>query len=157
MPTNKEIFDYWIDAELIEKDKLINEKCCFACQDDAYRLEKAHIVAASIGGPNIPSNLVLLCKRCHIEAPMLSVKEPMIDWMNDRQSYMSYAISQLEGFFNYVKYNKIEIPKDFKELLVARLKELKADSHPLGNSMSTVICAAIEIMKDLKEGYILIL
>jgi hypothetical protein len=50
-------------------------------------LEKAHIVARSIGGPDIPSNYVLLCGKCHADAPMTNADSVMFVWCNNRQSF----------------------------------------------------------------------
>jgi hypothetical protein len=49
----------------------------------ALRLQKppskCHIVPRSLGGTNDPSNLVLLCGRCHREAP--NVADPRFMWI----------------------------------------------------------------------------
>ena len=44
-------------------------------------LERCHIIPDSLGGKDTPSNLVLLCKRCHIEASNVENKNFMWDWI----------------------------------------------------------------------------
>ena len=41
----------------------------YSCWDNAKWLEKCHIVPHMLGGSNDVSNFVLLCSRCHKEAP----------------------------------------------------------------------------------------
>lgn len=51
---------------------------CWRC---AYRstLHRCHIVPHALGGADTPSNLVLLCQRCHREAP--NVADPRFMWV----------------------------------------------------------------------------
>lgn len=51
---------------------------CWRC---AYRsaLERCHIVPRAMGGPDDVSNLILLCGRCHREAP--NVSDPRFMWI----------------------------------------------------------------------------
>ncbi len=51
---------------------------CWRC-GEARPLERAHIVPHAIGGPDEPSNFVLLCRLCHLEAP--DVDDPAILWL----------------------------------------------------------------------------
>src|SRR5262249_7661154 len=53
------------------------EERCWRC---GYKssLQKCHIVPDSLGGAARPSNLVLLCCRCHREAP--NVADPRFMW-----------------------------------------------------------------------------
>lgn len=44
-------------------------------------LERCHIIPDSLGGKDEPSNLVLLCKRCHAEGPNVTDPEIMWDWI----------------------------------------------------------------------------
>ncbi len=88
---------------------------CFACQyspaeakepeagryrqawNQAVFLERAHIVADMEGGLSVPANLVLLCKRCHKESPMLTEPQAMLDWITNRQSWFQWIIQQFSG------------------------------------------------------------
>ena len=44
-------------------------------------LQKCHIIPDSLGGKDEPSNIVLLCSRCHIDAPNVESKTFMWDWI----------------------------------------------------------------------------
>lgn len=77
----QEIVDYW---------KVREDECGFGvdwseaherCWRCGYksRLHRCHIVPRSQGGPYDPSNLVLLCGRCHREGP--NINDPRFMWL----------------------------------------------------------------------------
>ena len=77
---NKAIHKYWIGCGIFDLGT-VNE--CFACRRECS-LQRAHLIPNSVGGTGDPENLVLLCARCHREAPMIgSSAQPMIDWIGD--------------------------------------------------------------------------
>ena len=60
-------------------------------------LERAHIVAASAGGPDVPSNYVLLCAKCHAAAPMTHDDRVMFTWCERRTSHTAAQINELRN------------------------------------------------------------
>ena len=53
-------------------------------------LERAHIIPHSLGGASVPSNYLLLCKRCHSESPdttSLAMMQYWIDRVEPRSEY----------------------------------------------------------------------
>ena len=81
--TKKEIADYWTSRQEelgLSVDWAEAKERCWRC---GYKktLERCHIIPDSLGGKDTPSNLVLLCKRCHIEAPNVEDKNFMWDWI----------------------------------------------------------------------------
>jgi len=58
-------------------------------------LDRAHIIAASSGGPDVPSNYVLLCGLCHQAAPMTSSDALMFAWCERRKSYREAQFERL--------------------------------------------------------------
>lgn len=78
--SRKEIVDYWfsrVDECGLSVDAAEAHERCWRC---GYKntLERCHIVPNSLGGEDKPSNLVLLCYRCHLENP--NVTDPEITW-----------------------------------------------------------------------------
>lgn len=81
----------------------LGEPCCFACgwyseywdkhtaqaSWERATLERAHIVPASMGGPDTAENLVLLCGPCHKEAPDWPDPAEMVHWLADRPARRS--------------------------------------------------------------------
>lgn len=78
-----EIVDYWSTHEDecgLAVDWSEAHERCWRC---AYvsRLEKCHIVPRSLGGTERANNLVLLCSRCHREAPNHDNPKYMWIWL----------------------------------------------------------------------------
>jgi hypothetical protein len=78
---HRDVVDYWSAREDecglgVDWADACNR--CWRCGREA-KLELCHIVPDSRGGLREPSNLVLLCKRCHREAP--NVSDPQYMWM----------------------------------------------------------------------------
>lgn len=111
-PARHSIAKYWCEQGKFVMD--LGEPSCFACgmwnerwdrpQSIAERwnecgLEKAHIIAASENGSSLPKNFLLLCIRCHEDAPMTTNPEWMIQWAEQRDSWLvTFQREMLEEF-----------------------------------------------------------
>lgn len=116
MQTKKSaIAAYWLGTErgrrrLPDNAALIDlgEPSCFACgwmaadpdEDpivwaawDLAKLERCHLVPHALGGPDEPANLVLLCGRCHSEAPDVRDAGYMLRWIGAHASW-GHRLSQ---------------------------------------------------------------
>ena len=87
--------EYWsrrIDEDEISTDWREADTHCWrgGCQRN---LERCHIVPHTLGGTDEPSNIVLLCKRCHREGPNVTDPEIMWDWIR------AYRVPFLETFW----------------------------------------------------------
>ncbi|GIH79016.1 hypothetical protein Plo01_54450 [Planobispora longispora] len=87
VPTHEEIARYWCGRALPGSDYIpfddLGEPECFACgwcRVEQVRskkalamlwkgLERAHVVPRALGGPDAVENVILLCQRCHRDAP----------------------------------------------------------------------------------------
>lgn len=92
------IVEYWasrIDESDISVDWSEAEEYCWNC-GSPKELTRCHIVARSIGGQDTPSNFVVLCRRCHEEAPNVSDPRVMWDWLTAHSAcyYDSYWITE---------------------------------------------------------------
>jgi hypothetical protein len=77
----REIVDYWSRRESecgLGIDWAEAHERRWRC---GYRsaLQRCHVIPSALGGPDDPSNLVLLCGRCHREAP--NVQDPRFVWI----------------------------------------------------------------------------
>lgn len=94
--TVEEIVNYWVryvdECDLSIDFSEAHERCwrC-GCK---INLERCHIIPHSLGGKDEPSNLVLLCKRCHLDNSNVANKEIMWDWLK------AYAVSFYDTFWN---------------------------------------------------------
>ncbi|NUQ76099.1 MAG: HNH endonuclease [Polyangiaceae bacterium] len=80
----KDIVEYWSRHESesgLGVDWSEAHKRCWRCGYQSKRLQRCHIIPASRGGPTTPENLVLLCRRCHREAPNVADSRFMWIWL----------------------------------------------------------------------------
>jgi hypothetical protein len=78
--TVAEIVAYWAPRESecgLSVDWAEAHERCWRCSRKTS-LERCHIVPHSRGGLDTPDNLILLCSRCHREAP--NVSDPSFIW-----------------------------------------------------------------------------
>lgn len=108
------------------------EACCMACGkqiDGGYegikiidplisetkarqRLEKAHIIAKSLGGAYTVDNLVVLCKRCHKLSPDTIHPEIFWVWMYDKITNCFFGVDcrDIDNTFDIlVRTNKFDL------------------------------------------------
>lgn len=143
----------------------LGEPSCFACGD--YKLllqgksepkslaarwqkkhsglERAHIVASSLGGCNHPSNLVMLCPECHQAAPMTSDPQDMIEWVSRGQE--PGIVKLARECMHELRREKIE-PFSFTldEFCVAA-DDVGAGLHQYKLSVGTMMCVLKELAK----------
>jgi hypothetical protein len=120
MPTSKttkdDVVRYWErrqDEAGLSVDWKDASKRCWRCADEAD-LQKCHIIPKSVGGPDTPSNFVLLCFRCHRDAP--NVPDPDFIWTWLRAyAVPSYGIYWLEAAMR--EFERIYKRKMFADLL----------------------------------------
>jgi hypothetical protein len=63
-----------------------NELLCWACERQhgdlsANTLERSHLMDHALGGPDEPSNLVLLCHKCNRFMPSFGDRLAALDWV----------------------------------------------------------------------------
>ena len=105
----------WIDA--IQR--------CWRCANKS-KLERCHIVPKSLGGQDDPSNLVLLCGRCHREAPNSSDGKMMWVWIRKTCTthyntfWQERGLKEFEKMFDRKPFNK----KDFLKISDKKLRSI---------------------------------
>lgn len=107
--TKKEIVDYWSrrkDETLLSVDWSEAETRCWRCGYKS-KLQRCHIIPDSLGGEDTPSNFVLLCGRCHIDAPNVEDENFMWDWIIANKEIFYDTFFQKRAFKEYeFIYNK---------------------------------------------------
>lgn len=101
--THREIVDYWarnMDECGLSVDWDEAEKLCWRCAQ-GRQLQRCHIVPASLGGSEEPSNLVLLCAQCHAEAPNVDDANFMWTWLRVHAVPFYGLYWQERGFREY--------------------------------------------------------
>jgi 5-methylcytosine-specific restriction endonuclease McrA len=114
LPSKSEIFEHWKDR-LLEIGFFIDwgEPSCWACGFhygakydvrcstgpwaevlrcwERVPLQRCHIVPRSLGGPDSPANLFLMCRECHDSQPNSSIPEIFFRWARNQSSYRRFA------------------------------------------------------------------
>lgn len=75
-------------------------------------MERCRIVPHSLGGKDIPSNYVLLCKICHLDNPNVSDPEIMWDWLKAYQCDFYDTFWILQGISEYQKIYGISFEQE---------------------------------------------
>lgn len=126
----EEIVRYWFFEQLVDEcglsvDAAEAHERCWRCGCE-YNLERCHIVPASLGGKDEPSNLVLLCHRCYLDNPNITDPEIMWDWIR------AYGVAMYDTFWDRLGLKEYEFiyKKDFytemEELGITKPEELNS-------------------------------
>lgn len=113
---------------------------CWRCGCER-NLERCHIIPHSLGGKDDPSNIVLLCKRCHAEGPNVEDSEIMWDWIKAYRVpfYGTYWYIRGEKEYNFI-YKK-SFYEDIQDVLSAA---------KVGNNPKTIGKIVAELMNQVK-------
>ena len=165
MPTYNAIAEYWSERGIFHRLDL-DYPGCFACgarrQDEAgwnqVRLERCHLIAEAQGGTRDVSNLVILCKRCHREAPVVGVSpQPMIDWIN-RQEY--YGVRMLRRIDAELRAIRPTLPEEalalgligdrFELTMNVAAHSMNIGYHTDGDMIATAVAVLHSVVESLK-------
>jgi len=126
--TKKQISEYWSHNSKIPETDLNFDwsdsfDCCWNCGIFTKHTERCHIIPIALNGEDKPHNYVLLCKRCHGEAPNIHCKNAMWDWiLKNKKKYscfsynVSNVIEQLEREYNINFFNVDNVDEFIKKL-----------------------------------------
>lgn len=102
----KEIVDYYLincNEEDLACDISEIYRRCWRC-GEIEKLCRCHIIPSSRGGEDRPENFVLLCRRCHEDAPNCVDDEIIFDWLKAEKSS---AYNMFWANSIYLEYKKI--------------------------------------------------
>jgi 5-methylcytosine-specific restriction endonuclease McrA len=124
MATIAEIVGYWRtrqDECGLSVDWADAHKRCWGCGRKKGRknFDRCHIVPRSQGGANGPDNLVLLCTRCHREAPNVNDPPFMWLWLRSRSvslydtAWIIRGLEEFERIFKRKPFDGMELASIF--------------------------------------------
>lgn len=116
--TIKQSVEYWskrIDECGLSVDWAEADTHCWRCGCEK-NLERCHIIPDSLGGADEPSNIVLLCKRCHIDGPNVKDPEIMWDWIR------SYGVPFYDTFWGIIGRKEYEFI--YKKSVFQEIKDI---------------------------------
>lgn len=125
--THTEIVSYWSqhqDECSLSVDWSDADKLCWRCAHKR-KLHRCHIIPRALGGSNDPSNLVLLCKQCHEEAPNVVDPEFMWIWLRAHAAdfYGTYWYQRGLREYELIFGSKPFAGMEKSDLLLAQLNE----------------------------------
>jgi hypothetical protein len=147
-----DIVEYWESRESecgLGVDWAEAHERCWRC---GYRteLQRCHIIPDALNGEDHPSNLVLLCQRCHREAPNISDPKYMWIWLrsNSGSTYDSFwtqkGFEEYERMFERKAFSEIEESDEalikLKALLKKEMNNTVAHFGEGGLNPSTIAC-----------------
>ncbi|RUT30493.1 HNH endonuclease [Paenibacillus zeisoli] len=123
--SKKEIVDYWfsiVDECGLSVDASEAHERCWRC---GYKnsLERCHIIPESLGGDDKASNLVLLCKRCHLENPNIADKDVMWDWLRAYGTSFYDIFWVMQGLKEYEFIYGKSVEEEFTERSITDANE----------------------------------
>ena len=160
---HKEIVDYWsaIEDECdLGVDWSEAHERCWRC---GYKssLQRCHIVPDSLGGLDQPSNLVLLCSRCHREAPNHTNPKYMWIWLRATcgSFYDMYwtrrGLEEFERMFRRKPFSDLDEskvnPDEAIEWLRAELRKTTIHYGEGRLNPSTIACVIAEVEEKLMQ------
>jgi len=134
---------------------------CWRC---AYKaaLDRCHIIPESLGGEDIPENLVLLCKRCHREAPNVNDPEAMWIWIQSQRAvfYDSFwtirGIEEFERMFGRQPFSETTLVKVTPSEIIQRAIKTATIHFGEGrlnpSTIAFVLRTAEELATELELG-----
>jgi HNH endonuclease len=157
------IFDYWFEHGPYEGDMGCDWSdaltCCWRCGLDDRTLERCHIIPhqAPFNGPDTPSNLVLLCRQCHREAPCCD--DPGVIWAWIKRTHSTFAgsiwaerlrdaIERETGKTSEELFDGIDLEAFLP--LYKTVRESRSGAHP-GDSTATMVWALQQTLKELRS------
>ena len=121
----------------------------YTCWNDPKWLQKCHIVPHSIGGQEDASNLVLLCKRCHKEAPDNKKARHMKRFIANRSNYNNDFLNMI---MDLAKEDMILASENIETFHLWSMENVGI--HCGGDNRQTIINSVEDFCEDFRDGLI---
>ena len=123
--TREEAIDYWVkyqDESGLSVDWAEAKERCWRCGCER-NLQRCHIVPHALGGKDEPSNIVLLCERCHADGPNVADPEIMWDWIRSYGVPFYDTFWSIKGMREYRHIYGNRFMDDFQKIVAASSKQ----------------------------------
>lgn len=123
--TLEEAIDYWVkyqDESGLSVDWAEAEERCWRCGCER-NLQRCYIVPHALGGKDEPSNIVLLCERCHADGPNVVDPEIMWDWIRSYGVPFYDTFWSIKGMREYRHIYGNRFMDDFQKIVAASSKQ----------------------------------
>lgn len=166
--THDQIIEYWASHESeceLGIDWSEADERCWRCGYKS-KLQKCHIIPDSLNGKYEPKNLVLLCGRCHREAPNFNDPRFMWFWLKGTSVpfYDTYwtmrGAREFEEMFGRKPFEEIDTgnykDEDFKKMINEEINNATIHFGEGRLNPSTIACIFAKIEEKItgKEIYV---
>jgi hypothetical protein len=87
-------------------------------EDNAFR-HRAHIIPRSLGGSDEPSNIIILCRHCHVLAPDVVDPQFMWNWLGTNGASDPTLMLWRLAYIEYeILFGKFPVPEAFAEIIL---------------------------------------
>lgn len=117
-----QIVDYWAEHQDecgLSVDFAEAHERCWRC-GGKRGLQRCHIIPDSLGGKDTPSNLVLLCSRCHLDNPNVADAEIMWDWLNAYAVPFYDTFWSIQGMLEYERIYGVSFREELRKRGIKR-------------------------------------
>ncbi len=150
------IADYWEARQpplLIAVPWIDSCECCWRCGDKGS-LQRCHIIPDSRGGSGKPENLLLLCARCHREAPNVADSRFMLAWLEvtaDPDYWHEQAVALFKRIHNREPFSRLrgDPSPDRQRSAMKQAASLSSTHYSDGWWNPATVCAMFELAEEL--------
>jgi hypothetical protein len=177
LPSVVAVANYWSQRDTFDRDW--DHPGCFACGDWSQRdcstvkpesrleaqwqhsgLERCHLIARAEGGTNDVSNIVLLCKRCHANAPMTGISpQPMIHWINRQEDYILRMFRRLVKEIEAIRPTLLEevealglSDKEWKMVLAVSARAMRLGYHGFQRAEQLMFASWAAVIQNIVDS-----
>jgi hypothetical protein len=128
---------------------------CWCCGGSTGKVQKCHVVAESLGGSNLPENIIPLCALCHDEAPDVDDRNEIFRWIKYQQNPLSgLGMGHYWHLWKFIA-DKTQGDVDMLENLDQdKLKQCMRDAHARTSYHFKQTGAGVVIKKSTREWYV---
>ena len=141
LPPIKTIVNYWschIDETFLGVDFAEGHERCWRCGYKTRTLHRCHIVPECLGGGCKPSNLIILCGQCHVQAPNIIDEYFIFPWLNLTKGSDFYEDNT--SFINDNLFELLFKRKFIKDLLVFNKKTSQIEIDEIETILNEQFC-----------------
>jgi hypothetical protein len=128
---------------------------CWCCGESTCKVQKCHVVAKSLGGSNLPENIIPLCALCHDKAPDVTDKTEIFRWIKYQQNPLSgLGIGRYWHLWKFIEDKISEKTTLFENLDQDKLKRCLRDAHAQTSYHFKQTGAGVVMKESTREWYV---
>ena len=139
--TIMQAIEYWserVDECFLSVDWSETHSHCWQCGCER-NLQRCHIVPHSLGGEDKPSNIVLLCSRCHADGPNVADPDIMWDWIKAYKVPFYGTFWSIQAQEEYKRIYKTSLSSDLNRISdLASIKHKDEIANKIENSLKSL-------------------